>query len=232
MRLSNPNISPKFKISNRLEAEKIASLDFEKNLLEKFLAQINPGDTILDIGANIGLYTLPSALKTGKNGIVHSFEPVPLWFDRLKDNLELNGISNATIHNIGLSNTTGTHTMTMKNTQGSGMGSIVENYDSHIDENKREMLTIQLEQGDSFLDKQSILSPNVVKIDVEGAELMVIKGLENSLKNESCRFLMCEVHPAYLNEPPERVEELLAEYNFKCEKTNPRANEYHIFAWK
>lgn len=232
LKLSDPAIAPVFRIGNRLEAEKIALLDYEKELLEQFLAQIRPGDTVLDIGANIGLYSLPAAMKTGAHGRVHSFEPVPLWFSRLAENLQMNHIAHVTLHNLGLSDQGGSCPFTLKNIQGSGMGSIMDGYSGHTGAKKTETIQVRLENGDDYLQQQGIPVPQAVKIDVEGAELRVLSGLRKTLSDSSCRFIMCEVHPQYLNTGHEAVEKMLAELGFACRRTEPRGQEYHLFALK
>jgi hypothetical protein len=85
-------------------------------------------------------------------------------------------------------------------------------------------------QGDQFLREQGIPQPNLVKIDVEGAELAVLQGLEKSLRHKDCRFILCEVHPKFMGEPPDDIEKILSDYGFRCEIGKERRSEYHILA--
>jgi FkbM family methyltransferase len=235
LRLSDRTLAPRFHVSTNIEVEKIIKKDNEKELLETFLQEIRPGDIVLDIGANIGLYTLPSALKLRGNGSVFAFEPAPIWFKRLRENIELNrpGGSNPVVpYNIGLSNKNETCDMIIKEVQGSGMGSISPHYRDHLDTDKIISIPVRLVHGDPFLREQGIPQPHLVKIDVEGAELAVLQGLEKSLQHKDCRFILCEVHPKFMGGPPAQIEKILSDYGFRCETSKKRRSEYHLLARK
>ena len=75
--------------------------DFEKEVIEK---QIKKGDVILDIGANIGFYTLIMAKLVGEKGKVYAFEADPTNFEILKKNVEVNGYKNIVLVNKVVSN--------------------------------------------------------------------------------------------------------------------------------
>lgn len=235
LRLEDRTLAPGFYISTRIEAEKIIEKDNEADLLETFLAEIRPGDTIFDIGANIGLYTLPSALKLRGSGSVHAFEPVPLWFRRLRENIRLNRLSSLDhvfSYNVGLSDKDEICELVMKGLQGSGMGSITAKYTGQLDRRKTVVIPVKLVRGDDFLLKEKVPGPNIVKIDVEGAELAVLEGLNKSLQYSACRFILCEVHPQFMVGAPEGVEKLLKEYGFDIQISGLRRTEYHIIARK
>ncbi len=230
LKLSDPAFSPRFYVANRMERRKILESHNEKELLEIFLEEIQPGDTVFDIGANIGLYTLPSAMKVKETGAVHAFEPAPPWLERLLENLRLNGFENVEVYGVALSDRNETGDFSMKGTPGSGMGSIVETYDKHIGAGRVEKIQVPVVHGGGFLEQQHIPVPNIVKIDVEGAELPVLRGLEKSLKHPICRFVLCEVHPDFMTEPHSKVKELLEQYGFTCRCTGRQGDNYHIFA--
>lgn len=235
LRLKDRTLAPRFHISTNIEAEKILEKDHEEELLEMFLDEINPGDTVFDIGANIGLYTLPAALKLRGTGSVYAFEPIPLWFQRLRENMQLNRIrsmSNVFTFNVGLSDKDEICDLLMKGVQGSGMGSINTNYPNQMDKDKTMVTPVQLFRGDDFLLEKRIPGPNIVKIDVEGAELAVLQGLEKSLQYSWCRFILCEVHPPLMTDPHLEVQNLLRKYGFHCQTSEQRRTEYHIVARK
>jgi FkbM family methyltransferase len=233
LRLKDRNLAPRFHISTNIEAEKILKKDNEEELLDMFLGEITPGDIVFDIGANIGLYTLPAALKLGGTGSVYAFEPVPLWFQRLRENIQLNrlsSMSNIFTYNVGLSDKNEMCNLVMKGVQGSGMGSITANYPNQPDKDKTEVIPVQLYRGDDFLLEKGIPRPNIVKIDVEGAELAVLRGLEKSLQYSGCRFILCEVHPALMTDAHGEVQKLLKKYGFHCQTSEQRRSEYYIVA--
>ena len=233
LHLKDRTLAPRFHVSTNIEAEKILEKDNEEELLEMFLGEINPGDIVFDIGANIGLYTLPAAIKLRGTGVVYAFEPVPLWFQRLRENIHLNrlsSMSNVFTYNVGFSDKNEMCNLVMKEVQGSGMGSITANYPNQLGKDKTVVIPVQLFRGDDFLLEKGIPGPNVVKIDVEGAELAVLQGLEKSLQYSGCRFILCEVHPALLTDPHGEVQNLLKKYGFHCQTSEQRRNEYHILA--
>ncbi|UCH96360.1 MAG: FkbM family methyltransferase [Candidatus Aminicenantes bacterium] len=233
LRLRDRSLIPGFHVSTNIEAEKILEKDNEEELLETFLGEIRPGDTVFDIGANIGLYTLPSALKLRGSGAVYAFEPVPLWFQRLRENIQLNKLSSREhvfAYNLGLSDKDEICDLVMKGVQGSGMGSITANYREQMDTDKMAAISVQLVRGDDFLLKEGIPRPNIVKIDVEGAELAVVQGLEKSLQSSACRFILCEVHPHFMPHPPDHVEKLLEQYGFDIRISEQRRTEYYLLA--
>jgi hypothetical protein len=76
---------------------------YERTTLHHLLPLIKPDDTVIDIGANIGLYSLLIASRL-KSGFVHSFEPVSLNYKRLQQNVELNKFQNIKLIQKGISN--------------------------------------------------------------------------------------------------------------------------------
>ena len=68
---------------------------------------VSDGDVILDVGANMGWYSINLAL-THRSAKIHAFEPIPTTYHWLGKNVEINGLSNVEIHNFGLSNKVGT----------------------------------------------------------------------------------------------------------------------------
>jgi FkbM family methyltransferase len=234
LKLSRLEPAPRFRIRSRMEARKLIFNKREQELLELFLSEIREGDTVFDIGANIGQFALPAAVKVGNTGSIRAFEPAPLWLNGLRENLALNDLTNVYTYNVGLSDEDGIHQFSMKNVQGSGMGSVVEGYDSFIEKGRLEKIQVRLVRGDEYRCQHNIPAPDIVKIDAEGAEAKVLRGLQRSLRREDCRFVLCEVHPVYMTEPPKCVEELLKDYMFICESTDNNGNEdtFHIFARK
>ena len=128
-------------------------------------------DTMLDIGANIGWYSLLVALMNNESS-VHAFEPIPRTFDRLKRHCHLNGASNITCHNFGLSSSAGSFPFYFY-PEGSGNASMR----NLADRQDAEVVECQLSTIDIF---SSQLPPETrcdfIKCDVEGNELFVLQG--------------------------------------------------------
>lgn len=129
---------------------------------------------IVDVGANIGWYTLNFG-KISNIDKIFAFEPIPHTFDYLKKHLELNGIGNAEIFNIGLSNEIGEKDFfwTTEETGSSSMANIRERENI-------ELVRCRLNTLDNFMSEREE-SIDFMKIDVEGAELFVIQGALSSI---------------------------------------------------
>lgn len=157
----------------------------ELKFLRKFLKK---GDSFIDIGANIGLFTLHASMIVGNEGCVYSFEPTPRTFDRLKENIDLNLCQNVTAENIGLSDKSGIMSF---NTSVLGYDA----WNSFADLNEiGDVITIDVRviMLDQYLSEKKLVNIDFVKIDVEGWELFVLKGANNLLSSERAPVLMIE----------------------------------------
>lgn len=130
----------------------------ETDLVKKHIRESN---TCIDVGANIGYYTLLMA-KLKAN--VHSFEPEPNNFSLLKKNVELNNFTNVTLYNKAVSNINGTTKFVLAD-HGTGQ--------HKLGNSKFGTKTIDVEVTTIELD-----DIDFAKIDVEGAELLVLKGMK------------------------------------------------------
>jgi len=141
----------------------LGSYEFRKQRL--FATLVSPGDTVLDIGANVGFYTLLASVLVGQRGTVVAFEPLSRNIELLQRHLRLNALSNVTVVNAAVGNRMGSVRFAAHQRSNS-MG--------RIDENGA--LEVSLVSLDGLMDSGSIALPNVVKIDVEGAEYDVLQG--------------------------------------------------------
>ena len=140
----------------------------ETNIIREYL---KPGSVFIDIGANIGWYTIQASHWVGEKGIVMAFEPRPSTFEYLSKSIQENGFRNVRLFNIALSNAPG-HLNLMKvdgqrNTGGSYLGTGVG-----IEVPLRTL--DQLSEGLDRLD--------MIKMDVEGWEPMVIEGARKTIE--------------------------------------------------
>ena len=163
----------------------------ERMMVEK---HVKLDDYVVDIGANIGIYTLLLSKYVGKNGKIFSFEPEPESFEILKKNILENNIENSKLENLAVSNTndkvklflnevSGTHTI-FKQTTHKTTGEYVD------------VCAITLD--DYFLEKKLLDKISFVKIDVEGVEFNVLKGMTKILEKNERISLLIEVIPNQL----------------------------------
>lgn len=180
--MSVQGISAEFHVGNRIEYDRVTTMIGEKAILESFLDVIKEDDVVWDVGANIGMYSVFGGLKATKGSVI-SFEPHPQNANRIKENISLNRIENVNIKRAALGAEDGSAQLyTHGDEVGGGQHSLVDHGDGVAD--------VDLIQGDSVGGS----TPNVIKIDVEGAELNVLDGMVETLPKDSCRVLFIEVH--------------------------------------
>ena len=131
---------------------------------------LRPGDTVLDIGAHVGLFSMYASEMVGKNGSVHAFEPQANLVQRFERTIEHNQISNVTLHPFALGDATKIAKMHIP-AGNSGAASLIRKKTSGI------TTPVGVFHASEFLDRQNIATPRMIKIDVEGYESAVIRGL-------------------------------------------------------
>lgn len=152
--------------------------EYEANISRILTKLVEPGATCLDIGGNIGWYTTMFQKLVGKSGKVHSFEPVPPIFETLKQNVALNEFAeNVKINNLALGDEEGTVDLHIFPELPHGHASI-----STFDHKEFISYSSKIITLDSYLETNSVGNVDLVKIDIEGAELMMLKGASKLFK--------------------------------------------------
>jgi FkbM family methyltransferase len=147
---------------------------------QAFLAAcLRPGDVFADVGANIGMLTLLAARLVGESGTVLAFEPNPNAFARLREHIEMNGLGQVQLHNHGLADREDELVLQVVSSHtGLGtFGDIAPQDESLITARHR----CRVERGDALLDRE-LGGPLTMKIDVEGFECHVLRGLRGTLE--------------------------------------------------
>ena len=159
---------------------------YEEKEIALLCSLIKHGDVVLDVGANIGLYTLPMSRAVGMNGLVVAFEPDPDNLRLLKKNVKRNKCDNVRIVPCALGSRDGTVDLyQVDNNRG---------YLSFADLGQTgKSVKVPVRRGDVVLQELAVPTPSLAKIDVEGAEPLVFAGL-------GCRprYLQLEFVPAQL----------------------------------
>lgn len=174
--------------------------DYEDSMF--LIHHLNEEELFVDIGANVGHYSLLAAGIC--NAEVIAFEPIPFTFEKLKRNIKLNRLTNKiNSYNIGL----GAENSNMDFTYTKGvMNSIAKDYDTNT-------VRIKTKKLDDVL-INSI--PVFIKIDVEGYEYFVLKGAENVLRSISLKYIIIEFNFSSSNFgfTNDEIFQLLLSYNF------------------
>ncbi len=149
---------------------------------------VKQGDTVLDIGANIGMYTRLFSKLVGTSGSVHAFEPVPLTYEYLIFNIDRERYKNVITYNNAVSDKIGICSIILPDIGTSDI------YQSRIGKSEdisgKEFLVPSIKLD--FLYPHCFSSVDFIKCDVEGAELLVLKGAKKLLEENKPKIL-CEI---------------------------------------
>lgn len=192
----------------------------EREMLSDMISRLHDDDIVYDIGANLGFY---SAFASTLGSKVYAFEPYRPNFDQLKRNVSYND-GDVEPFELALSDENGEIEFTAPTSMvGYGTGRIGEGE-----------WTVETRRGDDLIDELGLDLPDVVKIDVEGAEAAVAGGMWNAL--DSCRLLYVELHlpadhrPSAVREPPSDLLCDIRDRGFETRILGNRGEEIQIVA--
>lgn len=175
----------------------------ESRFVENFL---QPGMTVLDIGAHHGLYTLLAARKVGRTGRVLSFEPSPRERRKLLRHLRLNRCSNVEVEYCALGSSDGEADLFLVDGAETGCNSLRA---PAVNE-PTEMVRVPVKTLDSRLQSRDIEQVDFIKLDVEGGEWEVLKGASKLLDRRPRPVILCEVQDIRTQPWGYRAQELIA----------------------
>jgi FkbM family methyltransferase len=158
---------------------KIIYNGFEKEELSFVKEVLTDGDIFIDIGANVGLFSLIASDCIGATGSIVSFEPSPVTFNRLQENITLNAIENSDLRNIALSNQLGETNFYISDNGYDAWDSFAPSQDNKL----QKTISVAVSSLDKELEQVDKSRIKLVKIDVEGWEKYVIMGGENLFRN-------------------------------------------------
>ncbi|MEO0997168.1 MAG: FkbM family methyltransferase [Pseudomonadota bacterium] len=173
--------------------------------------EVGAGDVLIDIGANIGWYSLILDRLAKRHGAdVISFEPDPVNFELLQHNLALNGARHTDAVPLALSDAAGTATLHLFSDSNRGRHSI-------LPINSGETVDIPTARLDDYWRERDFGDrvPRLIKVDIEGYELIALRGAAEVLRR--CPLLILEYSPGYMRrgglEPTELLD-LVAGHGF------------------
>lgn len=178
---------------------------------------LRPGMNVVEVGANVGYFTLTIAHVVGPRGSVAAFEPDPVLAQIVRDNAEINGFADrVTVHEKAVADAQGeirfftTH-------RHRGNGSILEGFEQlpgNPEDRRVEIVVPSVRLDDAF----AANPPDVIKIDAEGAESAVLRGARGLLDGERVKILVLELFPRFVQaagDDPRAFLERLTARNFK-----------------
>ena len=202
----------------------------EAHVMRTVFDRLKPGDVVWDVGANVGMYTLLMARAVGPRGKVYAFEPMRGCYERLGENISLNGLDNVVALSVALGRERSEMQLAVESEGLEGDHRLVRA--AALAEDRRTE-TVQVVPGDELRRERALALPNLVKLDVQGAEEDVLLGMEQTLRDPACRCVILEMHYTILakaGEPdaPLRIEKHLRDCGF----VTGRLDRNHIIASK
>ncbi len=191
----------------------------EKNTTNQFKKEISEGMNILEIGANIGYYTLIAAKMIKDKGHIYAFEPSPQNIRSLIANIYINGFENIVeVHREGIADKTGRLTFFLYSK--SNLCSFVRR-ETEGDIIQTGEIMVDVTTVDQFLGNRNI---DYLRMDIEGFEWEAIKGMKKTLgdKDNSPRGMYIEVHSVLLQKRGHSAKEfinILMDYGYSVKKS-------------
>jgi FkbM family methyltransferase len=175
---------------------------YEKNETAVFQKIVKQGMTVVDVGANIGYYTLMAAQLVGDTGTVFAFEPDKRNFEILSRNVALNGCSNVILVPKAVSAKSGRERLFVdkNNLGGHSLSKTNVNVDS--------VLMVEVTSLDEFFEKTR-KEIDVIKLDIQGLEMNALRGMEKTIKNSWNLVILSELWPNGLKNAGSSAEEFL-----------------------
>ena len=165
---------------------------FEKHILGLIGKSLKPGSIFVDVGANIGYISAVALNMVGPGGSVHSFEPVPEYFSIMDKAIKISGAANIFLNQTAVGERNGQIEIAVSGKQNIGWNTVVNGFMANIE---RKYSVPQTTLDDYFM-RNGINKVDCVKIDVEGAEGYVLRGMKNTIARGLCPVILCETCPS------------------------------------
>lgn len=216
----------KFFCTSSVEAFRTLKYGDEESALGAFLFLLKDDDIVWDIGSSVGLFSVYAADRASK---VYSFEPDPQIFNRFNENIGLNDLSNKiSTFQCAIGEKKGE--MELYSDGINGNSPSLQNLKRH----KGNLVTVAVKTVDELILDEKIPTPSVMKIDIEGAEILALKGASKLLASANKpRLIFIEVHPDFLksfNSKVEEVQQILLDNQYHILSTQKRDDQFHLIA--
>ena len=169
--------------------------------------EVQPGSVFWDVGANVGFYSLLAAKFVG-SGKVFAFEPVPRNLSYLQEHLALNRVTNVEVLAMAVSDRNGTSSFEIEETGFMG----------HLADEGR--ITVPTATLDTLVEEGKVLPPDLVKMDIEGAEVMALRGASRTFQ----RFRPVLFLAMHGREVETECRCLLKSWGYDCRNIGPESD--------
>jgi FkbM family methyltransferase len=170
---------------------------------------LGPGDVFVDVGANLGVYTLAAAQSVGSGGLVLAFEPSDQVYSYLRRSIGLNRCANVVSTKLALSDTKGEARLYRSRIGSDSLESPGPDYD-----------VVPTDTLDHVIDSYAPERIRCIKIDVEGAELSVLRGAEGTLRRYHPDVIL-EVNPDTQRFGSDEIAAALESFGYRFYRCSP-----------
>lgn len=173
-----PGITMRLDMSSYLDRCVYYQGNYRPWVIDQFVQYIQEGDTVIDVGANIGSYSLRFAQKVGKTGRVFAFEPEPSVFQRLQDNLALNQTSNLEALAMAVADDAGEleFFVTPEDSENHGRSALFPS------DWRARAVVVPTTSIDRFMEDRNLRQLRAIKADTQGAEHKVLVGAARTIR--------------------------------------------------
>ncbi len=154
----------------------LGSYEFETQ--RAFAGLVRTGDVVYDLGANVGFYSLLGARLAGDEGVVYSFEPLPRNLSYLRKHVAMNRLTNCSVIEAAVADFDGE--MTLDSSEAPTTAHLSDGGD----------VAVRVMRVDSLVERGEIRPPSVMKIDVEGSEMKLLRGAAGTIEKYRPRILL------------------------------------------
>ena len=176
---------------------------YEKENQRKIAGIVTQGMTVLDVGANVGFFTLLMSRLVGPTGRVFAFEPLPANAARLIHHIDINSLSNVTVSEVAISREDGE----------ASFSTGADCYHGRLEEDGTASVRVPIASIDSLLKSGRIVLPDFMKIDIEGAEFDLLQGCKVMFESNRPPILLSMHGP----DQRERCLTFLREHGYRIE---------------
>ncbi len=205
---------------------------YEPQTTKSILSLLGDGDVFVDLGANEGFFSVLASKKVGRNGKVFSIEPQERLWPVLKKNFAENHCDNCQLVPCGVGETAAEIEVVLSPSLNSGQSSMVEGQ-SFLGSRKIakkirsfywEKQKMQIKPFDEICDQYGVPEIKLVKVDIEGYELIALRSARNMLQHGKIKYLLIEFHPEQLkalNQSEAQIVAYLAGFGYRQSEQTP-----------
>jgi FkbM family methyltransferase len=174
---------------------------------EELAKHLKSGHVFYDLGANIGFYATIAARIVGKSGRVYAFEPFPTSVAAIQKNAALNNFTNVEVFSVAVGDKAGETTFFLA--ENSAKHSLLE-----VKDGQGKGIPVQIVALDTYIAEKGLRPPDVMMIDIEGAEILAMNGMIETIAKHK-PIILCEVH-WLVDEVEEFIKRVLDPLGYSC----------------